>query len=380
MDAKNLFRSAALEKLSSPERLDVMMQITRPAAWMALLALGLLLIVLIVWSVIGEISIKVQGKGILIRGDALLEVSSGSDGRVIEILVQENETVREGDLIARLSQPQLDEKIRNKESELAGLIAQVSSERQAQASIINRLNSESAELRRKVVTQQEAVERGLLTNSSLLQTKEQLTNKETQIANIRSSLGEKQGRIDGVRRELSELRSQLGTTAEVRSAYNGRVIEIATHEGDLLTPGMTVVTLEAFEEPIDAVIYIPAADGKKVKPGMMAQISPSTVKQEEWGFIIGEVSSVSEFPVTPEGLKKVLRNEQLVQDLAGKSAPFEIKVTLLTADTDSGFQWSSSAGPPQKVFSGTVCSANITVEKKKPISYVIPIFKSTLGM
>ena len=48
MDAKNLFRSAALEKLSSPERLDVMMQITRPAAWMALLALGVLLIVLIV--------------------------------------------------------------------------------------------------------------------------------------------------------------------------------------------------------------------------------------------------------------------------------------------------------------------------------------------
>jgi HlyD family secretion protein len=347
---------------------------------MALLALGVLLIVLIVWSVIGEISIKVQGKGILIRGDALLEVTSGSDGRVIEILVQENETVRVGDLIARLSQPQLDEKIRNKESELAGLIAQVSSERQAQASIINRLNSESAELRRKVVTQQEAVERGLLTNSSLLQTKEQLTNKDTQIANIRSGLGEKQGRIDGVRRELSELRSQLGTTAEVLSAYDGRVIEIATHEGDLLTPGTTVVTLEAFEEPIDAVIYIPAADGKKVKPGMMAQISPSTVKQEEWGFIIGEVSSVSEFPVTPEGLKKVLRNEQLVQDLAGKSAPFEIKVTLLTADTDSGFQWSSSAGPPQKVFSGTVCSANVTVEKKKPISYVIPIFKSTLGM
>ena len=34
----------------------------------------------------------------------------------------------------------------------------------------------------------------------------------------------------------------------------------------------------------------------------------------------------------------------------------------------------------KKVFSGTVCSANVTVEKKKPISYVIPIFKSTLGM
>ena len=43
MGAKGLFRKSALEKLSSPERLDVMMQITSPAAWLALAALGAVL-------------------------------------------------------------------------------------------------------------------------------------------------------------------------------------------------------------------------------------------------------------------------------------------------------------------------------------------------
>jgi len=57
-------------------------------------------------------------------------------------------------------------------------------------------------------------------------------------------------------------------------------------------------------------------------------------------------------------------------------------VVALSEDpaTASGFKWSSSNGPPMKVFSGTICNARVTVSKKRPISYVIPLFKSTLGI
>ena len=48
--------------------------------------------------------------------------------------------------------------------------------------------------------------------------------------------------------------------------------------------------------------------------------------------------------------------------------------------TPSGFEWSSSEGPPSQVYSGTQCQATVAVEKKKPISYVIPLFKKTLGL
>ncbi len=381
MDAQRLFRKAALEKLASPERLDVMMQVTSPAAWLALAALGAILLVLIIWSVIGSISIKVNGKGILIRGEAVLDVTSGAYGRLAELLVDENEVVKRGDVVARLFQPELDEKIRNKRSELEGLIQQAESYRRDQGRIVSRLQSQAEELRQKIVTQQDAVARGLLTNATLLGTKQQLTSTEQQIAQIRATLGERQTRIDNVRREISEMESQLGSKTEVASPYTGRVLEVTASVGDLIDQGSRLVTLEAFEEPIGAVIFIPAADGKKVRPGMRAQISPSTVKAEEWGFIIGEVESVSDYPVTPEGLRKVLRNDQLVSDLTGKSAPIEVEVTLIEdSETESGFKWSSSKGPPMKVFSGTVCTANVTVEKKKPISYVLPILRSTVGL
>lgn len=381
MDAKKLFRSAALEKLSSPERLDVMMRVTSPAAWLALSAVGAILALLVAWGLLGSIAIKVQGKGILLRGDAVLEVTSGANGRVTEILVKENETVKEGDVVARLTQPELDEKIRNKRSELEGAMAQAGVNQSSQSQIISRLRAQALELKARIETQEDAVRRGLLTNSQLLQTKQQLTQTEQQIATSQAGIGDRQSRVDQVRRELSELEAQLGTTTEVKSPYTGRVLEVTANMGDLLAPGSRVVALEAFEEPIEAVLFIPAADGKKIQPGMRAQISPSTIKQEEYGFILGDVISVSDYPVTPERLKKVLRNEQLVQDLAGKSAPIEVSVKLLTDETtDSGFKWSSSKGPPMKVFSGTVCTANVAVEEKKPISYVLPIFKSTLGL
>jgi HlyD family secretion protein len=381
LDAQRLFRKAALEKLSSPERLDVMMKVTSPAAWLALASLGAILVVAIIWSFVGSISIKVHGKGILIRGEAVLDVSSGASGRLAELLVKENEVVRQGDVVARLFQPELDEKIRNKKSELAGLIQQAVRNRRDQGRIISRLQAQAAEYREKIATQEKAVERGLLTRSTLLTTKGELTSTEQQIAQTRADLGEKQNRIENVRREISEMESQLGSKTEIMSPYTGRVLEIAANVGDLISQGNRIVTLEAFEEPIEAVIYIPAGDGKKVRPGMRAQISPSTVKSEEYGFIIGEVEWVSDFPVTPEGLKKVLRNEKLVSDLTGQSAPIEVEVKLLeNTETESGFEWSSSKGPPIKVFSGTVCNANVTVEKKRPISYVLPIVRAVTGI
>ena len=84
---------------------------------------------------------------------------------------------------------------------------------------------------------------------------------------------------------------------------------------------------------------------------------------------------------SPEGLRRVLRNQQLIQELTGKSAPIEVRVQLIPdPSTPSGFKWSSSEGPPMKVFSGTICSGNVTVETKKPISSGLPPMRQTVGM
>src|SRR5205085_6567599 len=119
----------------------------------------------------------------------------------------------------------------------------------------------------------------------------------------------------------------------------------------------------------ESVIYVNAGEGKKIRPGMEVRISPSTVKAEEYGFMIGTVRDVSDFPVTPDGLRRVVRNDKLVEELMKGGAPIQVIASpILDKSTPSGFKWSSSKGPPTPVFSGTKATGSVVVENKRPIS------------
>jgi HlyD family secretion protein len=116
---------------------------------------------------------------------------------------------------------------------------------------------------------------------------------------------------------------------------------------------------------------------------MEVRISPSTVKAEEYGFMKGVVRSVSTYPATPDGLMLTLRNEALVRELTGGSAPLEVVVDLIEADSKvspSGYAWSSPQGPPVGIFGGTMCKGSIIIARRRPISYVIPIMREKIGM
>ncbi|MCH9648182.1 MAG: NHLP bacteriocin system secretion protein [Deltaproteobacteria bacterium] len=379
--AKRLFRKAALDKMASPERLDEMMVVTAPAGWWALGALGLILLSAVLWSIFGSIATKVHGNGLLIRGDAVLDVSLGSSGRLEEILVTPGDVVQGGQVLARVSQADLVLRIDNTRDELQTLMEQTEKQSLSTGRILAQLQGQRRELEEKAEVQESMLERGLVTKGTLLTTRAQLASVAQSIAEQQAQRSARSNRLDEVQRELGELENQLAGTAEVLSPYRGRVLELMVDPGNLVAPGMRLLTLEAMEGPIDAIVYIPAGEGKKVKPGMAVRISPSTVKREEYGFILGEVKKTSEYPVTPEGMARVLRNEQLVGSLTGETAPIEVVTTLFPdASTTSGFRWSSSEGPPHEVFTGTICEASVIVEEKRPISYVLPIFKEALGV
>lgn len=375
-----LFRKSALDKLSSPEQLDVMMQVTSPTGWIALGGSALILLFVVVWSVVGEIGIRVDGQGILIRGASVLDVTSAAEGRLTDVLVKPGDTVKEGQPLARLSQPELVLKIENTKEQIRALESQTKESGARGSSLIAQYQAQARELREKLATQQRLVAKGLLTKTTLLSTKQQLASVEQQIAQSESSTSEEGNRVDNLRRDLKELEAKLAGNTEVASPYTGRVLEIAAEKGSLVAAGARLMTLEPLDAPMETVLYVPAAEGKKVRPGMAVRVSPSTVKTEEYGFMVGKVRSVSNFPVSPEGLRRTLHNDTLAQTLMGKSAPIEIVASLIPDPaTPSGFQWSSSKGPPTQIFSGTLATGSVVVESRKPISYVLPLVKKSLG-
>ena len=50
---ERIFRAAAIERISSPEQLDQLVRIARPFDWAAAFAIGLVLIAVVVWSLVG---------------------------------------------------------------------------------------------------------------------------------------------------------------------------------------------------------------------------------------------------------------------------------------------------------------------------------------
>jgi HlyD family secretion protein len=114
---------------------------------------------------------------------------------------------------------------------------------------------------------------------------------------------------------------------------------------------------------------------------MMVRLAPVTVKPEEFGYITGRVRTVSSFPATTKGMKRVLQNDGLVTTLSAKGTPFEVFVTL-TPDTAtvSGYRWTSGAGPAVGLFSGTMATALITERTQRPIELVLPFVRSLFGL
>ena len=272
-------------------------------------------------------------------------------------------------------------------------------ENATRSKVISDLKQQEGSLIDRLKTEQELQAKGLTTQSTVITARDSLFSVQHQISDNQVRLTEiisekvklsretqekrntRKKEIDDTLRQLHEYETQREWSTKVLSPYRGRVLEKLVERGNLVSTKDRIITIETNESAMEAVLFIPAGDGKKVDVGMEVQISPSTVKPEEFGFMLGKVKSVSLFPSTPEGMQRVLRNDQLVKELSQRGSPIEVTTELLTNPaTKSGYKWSSPQGPPIGIFSGTLCTASIVVDRKRPVEYVIPKIKETLGL
>ncbi len=415
----DIFRKVALDRLASPEQLDQLMQVTTPRGWLALLAMGGLLAAAVAWSVFGSIPERVSGQGMLIRSGGVFEVVSQSGGRVTDLSVRVGDAITEGQVVARLSQQETVDQVQQARARVAELEAkhrQVTAfasrdvELQAVHLAQQRANLEQSiaaaettlgALRQRMENEEQLVKQGLVTRQTLLATVQEHEQFREKVRAARSDLA--QLRVQGEqlrakaeadaqvslfelsegRRELARLESELERNSQVTSPYTGRVLEVMTEQGSVVDRGVAILTVDLSGKAVknlEAVVYVPSVHGKKVKPGMEIQIAPSTVRKEEYGYLLGRVTYVSDFPATPQGMQRILKNPQLVTALSGEDAPYEVHADLLPDPGSlSRYRWSSSGGPPIRIQSGTLASANVVLERRRPIVMVIPQLRRHTG-
>jgi HlyD family secretion protein len=191
--------------------------------------------------------------------------------------------------------------------------------------------------------------------------------------------------IQDVQREIARLELQLKDNSQILSPYSGHILELTVVPGQVVNPGthLGVIQSENSSSKLIAVTYFSVADGKKIQPGMTVQITPQIVKREQFGGILGKVSTVSPFPITKEAAANEVGNLEIVQGLTSNQSEglIQVSANLTTSSTYfSGYKWSSSKGPQLKISSGTTTTVRIKLENRAPITFIFPILRQYSGI
>lgn len=412
-----IFRKVALERLSSPEQLDQLMQVTNPRGWLALGAFGALLLAALTWAVLGSIPSDATGEGILLRQGGVSNLVAAEPGQVEELLVSVGDVIEKGQVVARVRQEELLRQIQDARSKIAAVRAEyrdllryaeeqerlrdrnLAQQRANLEQSIGVLQKEVQLARERVEAERDLLKDGLVTKQTFLASEQRLNEVLDRLAGARLDLNglelkrleadqqmdqqleTRQAAIRDLELEMREREARLSETARVVSPHAGRVLEVLVDRGDVVAPGTPILNLEVVSRELMAVLFVPASYGKQVQPGMRVRISPGTVKREEYGSMIGRVTWAAEFPSTSRGMIRVLANEALVERLMEEGPPIQVNVALeRDSSTPTGYRWSSSTGPSVEISSGTLASGSVTISEERPIHLVIPKVREKLGL
>ncbi len=417
MGDNTIFRKVAIERLSSPEQLDQLLETAAPSLWVALAAIAMLLGATAVWGFEGSIPTKALGQGLLVRSGGVLNVEAVGSGVVTRVNVSVGNHVKAQQIIASIAQPDLAQKIRDtrdllREAQSREAVALNVHQRAAtlQGAALQR-QLENAErqiqvlldrrklLEQQVSDQQELAQSGIVTKYQVFDVKQKLVEVEGQIAAdeamvkqlaaqrfaVESEPAETdqdlKARVLTLEADLGGMEQQLKRSSNVQAPYGGEVLEVKVSPGGLVASGTPLISVQPELRNLEIVAYVNSREAKSARAGMEAQISPSTVRREESGFLRGTVAAVSDFPATPESVMRNFENRTLVDNILRSGPVTEVRINLFRdPKSASGFVWSSPKSPTVTLSSGTLCTVEIVTERQKPISLVLPWMRGHSGL
>ena len=170
-------------------------------------------------------------------------------------------------------------------------------------------------------------------------------------------------------------RYQQDVAEDIYSDYDGIVDEVMVDVGTMISAGTPIcsVRITLNREDLTGLLYIPLDKGKRVEPGMTIQLAPNGVDTSQTGFLIGVVRTVSQYPITVQGIQQHLGNAQLAQWIlqAQNSSLMEVTFDLVKDEnSESGYLWTSQVGEHRPITAGSFCTGSIIIERKPPIEKV----------
>ncbi len=110
------YRKSSLDKLSSPEQLDRAITIISPSFWVAAIGGGLIIAVVLIWSVFGRLPVSVSTIGMYMGDNGIYNAVAEADGLVDEVFIVEGQDVTAGQKLVQLDDDLYTKKIADLEA------------------------------------------------------------------------------------------------------------------------------------------------------------------------------------------------------------------------------------------------------------------------
>ncbi|WP_302486912.1 NHLP bacteriocin system secretion protein [uncultured Megamonas sp.] len=315
MDINKIFSREALNKLRSPEKLDTLLPITTPINWMALIAIGILLFSVVLWSIFGAFTVKVDGRGMIMDSAGVVNVSHISDGKIKQIYVHSGSKIKKGDLIARMEQPVQDADTRMSQYNIA--LSQ--SDRDA----MSRASEHDAKKTQELVNEYIYSDYDGIVDEIMVETGS-IINVGTPICSIRRT--------------------------QNRDELTG-VLYIPVEQGKRVEPGMSI---QLSPNGVDT-----SQSGWLL--GVVRSVSQYPISTTAMNKVLGNEQLV----------QYILNNEQ--------GAVMEVKFDLVKDEnSESGYLWTSFVGKHKPITAGSFCTGSIIIDRVPPIEKVFYKFSQWL--
>lgn len=304
---KQIFSAEALDKLRSPERLDMLLPITNSVNWMSLAAVGVLLVSILLWSIFGAFTVTADGMGLILDSAGVVNISHITEGKIEKIYVKTGSQVKRGDLIAKIEKA--DQSAETRMSKYGMTLAQ---------------------------NDRDAMERVYQYGAR--------RNQQNIAENVYSDYD---GIVDEVMVTPGSIISNGMPICTIRLTQNRDeltgILYIPVEKGKRIEPGMSI---QLAPNGVDV-----SQSGSLL--GVVRSISQYPVSAQ----------------VIEKGLGNAQLAQWIQQ--SQKSALMEVKFDLVKdPDSESGYLWTSVVGEHKPITAGSFCTGSIIIDRKPPIERV----------
>ncbi len=417
MKITELARKKALKNVSAPEELDRALKITPARDWIWASTVVFVALAGLLWGWFGRIPVSVNGQGVLLPYEPVINIPVRVSGTVKEIHASVGDQLKKGQLIIVLENKDIYLKMQAAEvtlkmeklansalTKIEGQQLESAKEKlkiQQRASRYSELIDEDI---LKFLSQEEEREKKLyderlLTANQYLQTKQQLATIRNQLDTVKvariqnlltyeqlkvtlaSSRTTRKEQIANAEHQLEQVRLEYVEATMIRAVNEGKLTSLMVERFESIDAGVSVATL-LIKSPKETVLrcisFLSAKKAKAIENGMAAFVSPTIAEKERFGFLMGEVEQIALTPVNENEIKGLIP-WGFHSGSTGSLLQVDIKL-IKTDNTVSGYEWSSERGYPHVITEGTLANVEVVLESRRPISFVLPWIKKKVGL